>query len=997
MHVFADYGGNFLKNAPSDCAARHESSVRHDRPAPAGPLLSSQSSEAVQAFPFSFRSWNVAGADAGDVQAVVSGLQDTHLLAIQEWPRATPGWLSLETGSLRGLVFQSSTMYRGVAVFFDQRVFTATGRKSSERGIWIKLLHHASGLHVWCGSLHLPHNSSVADYETLLKEFLQVLPKNADRVALAGDFNTKFCWTSTGDGALPCRSDSKWHFLRDAAGQRGLLQVPPVSPHVNAPTYVPRKGNASSSQIDGIFMAGLAHGGLCVDKGSRASLNSDHEQVLCHCVLKCKNVSAAPVRKAAPGGPRRMTRPLPAVREVDQQTLEDLARTCTSNRGGSQRFKASDAVRLLGAVARRSRLPEDWKRYLRELRNERVTWQQGRLEGAASDWKVYREVVKPRHDWSTEYLLRTLAADPTEDIRLHFKQAHVGEGDPGLDDFVRELAHGIHGVGAAEPISEPEVYIAVKDGKRNSAVGQDLVSSELLGALVDLPEGLTGLTSFFQEILATGQMPECWHTSVVKLLPKVRLPDSPKHLRPISLSSHTAKCFTRLLLRRVGHLLLPAGPQQLAAKHRQAVDFVFCTRRILQLHKEWGNSAVLLKTDLRKAFDVVDRRVLAQRLLEWIAPDFPDEAALLVKLLQTNTMCFVLPWQSFELRCCRGVRQGSTESPGLFSKLLDCILCETAAKVRTRLYDDLTDEAVGFMDDIIAWQRTVPQMQAYANTLIGELAAAGLHLQPAKCQLLCLGDTRGRAIRLGDHLLEALPEGESMTVMNLPLSAQASDADLLASLLDRAHQKFHSLREVLCSGAPLRARLKLLDKAVLGTFRWLIGCIFPSTKAQDLLNGAQTSFIAEMMRLQWNGAGLFHEWEIRRRRVARAMLHNLNGSRWGDVHIDQYWAYTGHRVRDGWSAVPSVAGHLSHHRSLTWWTTQQALGGQAGLRHGRRHFPLLMNQERAIQAVCKDFILQGEDWRVAAVDRVKWKQIGRAFKSIYATPWASGRQPSLEM
>ena len=443
-------------------------------------------------------------------------------------------------------------------------------------------------------------------------------------------------------------------------------------------------------------------------------------------------------------------------------------------------------------------------------------------------------------------------------------------------------------------------------------------------------------------------------------------------------------------------MLLPAGAQQLAAKHRQAVDFIFSARRVLQLCKEWGSSAVLLKTDIKKAFDVVNRRSLAKRLVGWLGSDYPKEAVIFLKLLQTNTMSFALPWQCFQLRCCRGVRQGSTESPGLFSKLLDCVPCETAAKVPARLFPDSPDEAVGFMDDILAWQGTVPQMQVYANHLVKGLGAEGMQLQPAKCQLLCIGDTKGNSINLGGVELKAMDQGQCLSIMNTPVSLHTSDHDLISFMLDRAHQKFHATRAILCSKAPLASRIRILDKAVLGTFRWLIGCIFPAAKIQDLLNSTQTSYVAQMMHLRWDGSGPFHEWEIRRRRVARAMLHNLGIPRWGDVHISQFWAYTGHRVRDGWSATPSVAGRLSHHRSLAWWTREQALGHHTGLRHGRRRFPLLMNHERAIQAARKGHIVPGEDWRVAALDRGKWKVVGKVFEQKVAVAWALGRQSSLE-
>ena len=172
--------------------------------------------------------------------------------------------------------------------------------------------------------------------------------------------------------------------------------------------------------------------------------------------------------------------------------------------------------------------------------------------------------------------------------------------------------------------------------------------------------------------------------------------------------------------------------------------------------------------------------------------------------------------------------------------------------------------------------------------------------------------------------------------------------------------------------------------------------MFPSARVQQQLNSVQLSFVATMMRLRWNGQGPFHEWEIRRRRTARAVLHNLKVVRWGDVRISQFWAYSGHRVRNGWSHSPSAEGNLSHFRTLEWWTERQARGHVTGVNHERRRFPQLMNHERAIQACCQEEDgFGGVPWRTVAIDRVKWKQLGRVFQRKQAVPWAMGQQLSL--
>ena len=126
-------------------------------------------------------------------------------------------------------------------------------------------------------------------------------------------------------------------------------------------------------------------------------------------------------------------------------------------------------------------------------------------------------------------------------------------------------------------------------------------------------------------------------------------------------------------------------------------------------------------------------------------------------------------------------------------------------------------------------------------------------LQPKKCQLLRLGDTKGSTVRLGNFELRALAHGEPLSIMNLPLHTHVSDADFIAFLLDKARARFQTIKDILCSHAPLKARIRLLDKVVLAGFRWVVGCVFPSARVQQQLNSVQLSFVATMMRLRWNG------------------------------------------------------------------------------------------------------------------------------------------------
>ena len=284
-------------------------------------------------------------------------------------------------------------------------------------------------------------------------------------------------------------------------------------------------------------------------------------------------------------------------------------------------------------------------------------------------------------------------------------------------------------------------------------------------------------------------------------------------------------------------------------------------------------------------------------------------------------------------------------------------------------------DSMAFMDDILALKGTMFSMQAFVNWLLPNLREAGLELQPSKCQLLYSGDVGNKFLDLDGFRLQALPPDQHVSVLNFPVGLGVSDADFLGQAVDKARGKFQATRGVLCSGAPLRARLGILDKVVWGSLRWMVGCLYPSPRLQQMLNTFQIECVKIMLKQRWNGQGLFTAFDIQCRRNARYILYQQKGLRWGDEMLRVCWKYLGHRTRNGYSTSSSIAGILTHFRGLAWWTRQQGLG--SGERHRGRFFP----QKTGVLVP-----LIGSSQKV----------FGNNFVAKMKTSWSSGRQPALQ-
>ena len=271
----------------------------------------------------------------------------------------------------------------------------------------------------------------------------------------------------------------------------------------------------------------------------------------------------------------------------------------------------------------------------------------------------------------------------------------------------------------------------------------------------------------------------------------------------------------------------------------------------------------------------------------------------------------------------------------------------------------------------------IGSLQRFVDRLVPQLAEFGLRTQPTKSKLLCLRGNREVTLMIDGQQVKVLGSEETLTVLNLPIHAENTEVKIVDALLEKARSKFYQIMHILTSSAPLSRRIQVLNTVVWGAVSWFIGIIFPTKQCQEKLNRFQYYCVRKMMGIR-RGDEYWVDYESRSLRIARAMLYRMEQTRWGDKHLAAFWAFAGHRVRNGNREGCSSAGHLSHFRGLGWW------------RHGR-HFPFLMNCERSISRAAGTV-----EWRVLAANREQWAERRDAWIKQESVPWSSCRQPALE-
>ena len=654
-----------------------------------------------------------------------------------------------------------------------------------------------------------------------------------------------------------------------------------------------------------------------------------------------------------------------------------LVRRCTAPAKGLA-YRDPPNVKEAIRVAKVSRTKASWVEVRKLRKQARGAWEAARLIRASQgDWGAFRS-CKPRaqHGWEQTFASAQVC-DAHAVVHDHLSAVYKGLGvAPNGGPFP----------GPVRAFTEDEFKTALGQLKGGKSVGVDGTSTELLHGIASLPGGCSHLLEFMNRTLATQVIPEEWNVPLMVILPKVLTPTEAKQVRPISMNSAVCKLFSRLLLNRTIQHIKARTHAQCAGVGRQSADYLYSVWRVLELEREWHAGLCLLKLDVAKAFDSVDRERLLHKLRERMgdSPEFRCWRAL----LQDSKAVLQTPWGTSLVSMTQGIKQGAVESPAIFAMIAEVCLQDATERFQwtqqPRVFQGLLHEDVLFMDDGILWGRGVEVLQSRVRQLMVVLAEYGLRLNGGKCQLLCSPHWHGaRHVQIAEETVKASADIE---VMGLPMRVGMSASELVAPLIGRARDKYWSLQHIFRARSRLRGRLRTLAAVVGNSVLWPLAAFPPDKSALGLLNSQQLQLTVWTMRLAKHTDEGLDAFRLRALQAARAALHHAGLERWGTCWLRRWWSYAGHRARSLLHEHPPLSAHLEAFRTLEWWEGQQR--STHGMRHPR-HFPRLANLERDMNNAA------GGDWRTVAQHRTKWKQCEQKWVDNMDLAWASGRQTRL--
>jgi hypothetical protein len=178
----------------------------------------------------------------------------------------------------------------------------------------------------------------------------------------------------------------------------------------------------------------------------------------------------------------------------------------------------------------------------------------------------------------------------------------------------------------------------------------------------------------FSEFHSRRQFEKSFNATFVSLIPKKPEVVAVKDFRPISLAGEVYKIISKVLANRFKLVLgkIISSPQNAFIGDRQILDTVLIANECFNSRIRLGESGLLCKLDLEKAYDHVNWEFLLY-LLQWccFGEKCRDWIEFCISTIRFSILVNGSPFGFFPSSC--GLRQGDPLSPLLFVVVMEAL------------------------------------------------------------------------------------------------------------------------------------------------------------------------------------------------------------------------------------------------------------------------------------------------------------------------------------
>lgn len=492
-------------------------------------------------------------------------------------------------------------------------------------------------------------------------------------------------------------------------------------------------------------------------------------------------------------------------------------------------------------------------------------------------------------------------------------------------------------------ITVEEVRAAVAEMKNKKSPGEDGVPVEAIKLGGD--SLLSATTALFNLCLQWEKVPEAWENAVITLLHKKGDITKLENYRPISLLSTLYKLFMKILTKRNTKKLDFYQPVEQAGFRSgfSTNDHLQVMRTLIEKCNEYKIGIVLIFIDFEKAFDSVEIWSILESLDEC---RIDSRYSNTIRYVYENaTSCIKLHKNTDKFKIGRGVRQGDTISPKLFTSILESVFKKLDwSKMGININGEYLSN-LRFADDIVLIAVDLDQAQIMLQQLNEEASKVGLKMNLSKTKIMTNIDDDSE-IKIGDTVIERVDSCVYLGhKLKLGLDNQTAEVKRRIGL---AWAAFGKLRLIFKSKMNNSLKRKVFDTCVLPVLTYGAETLTLTKASENKLRVAQRAMERSMIGITLRDR-MTNEW-LRQQTKVTDVMERIASLKW------------------------SWAGHIARRTDGRW--TKTIMNWRPPTTRPRGRPP-----ERWTNGINKYVreIKPGTNWQQVAMDRSEWKRLGEAY------------------
>ncbi|PZC75698.1 hypothetical protein B5X24_HaOG205730 [Helicoverpa armigera] len=527
----------------------------------------------------------------------------------------------------------------------------------------------------------------------------------------------------------------------------------------------------------------------------------------------------------------------------------------------------------------------------------------------------------------------------TEDF---FKELYTSKSTPTNNLHASTSRLPVQNVGSEEipDVVVDEIEFAIHQLKTRRAPGEDGILPEMLKTNTCML--WDALASLFTKCILETQIPNSWHNAIITLIHKKGDIKKLDNYRPISLLSHLYKLFTRVLVNRLDKKLEFFQPREQAGFRSgfSTNDHLQTLKTVIEKCNEYRKPLILTFVDYEKAFDSIEWWVVERALVKCRVDE--RYIQILNHLHANATACVSLHKKTRKFPLGRGVRQGDTISPKMFTLSLEYIFQQLDWTNKGLVVDGERLSNLRFADDLVLISDNIDDMIIMIEELKTESLKAGLKMNFNKTKIMTNIPTQ---IQLPvEKVTEYIYLGHKIT---LGFENQTAEVE---RRIAKAWAAFGANKETLRSKLPLHLKARVFEQCVMPVFTYGTETMSLTKKSSEKFRVAQRGMERIMLGITLRDRKR-NDWIRSKTKLTDVM----------EIIAKRKWTW---------------AGHIARMDASRW--TRRVLEWRPRANKRERGRP----PQRWVDDIRRH---GGHDWMRRAQDRQKWKEREEAYVQKWTT------------